>query len=155
MTALRCGWPGDIVLGGRKAGQVMVDAAVSDAGDVEWLNVMVEVNVRAPADHVDLNHVYLQFDGHCDVTPQQLLEQFSREFLIWLDRWANEGFASVRTAWLHRAGGTGQAVEVPVAGGMLAGTLADLDDQGRLVVETDAGTRRLPLPPLGLNPSAP
>ncbi|MEJ2344544.1 MAG: biotin/lipoate--protein ligase family protein [Gammaproteobacteria bacterium] len=152
MTTLHCGWPGDIVLGGRKAGQVTLDAAVGDAGDVKWLNVLVEVNVRAPVDQVDLSHVYLQFDGHCDVTPQQLLEQFSREFLTWLDRWANEGFASIRTAWLHRAGGAGQPVEVPIADGTLAGTLTDLDADGRLVVETDAGARRLSLPPLGPNP---
>lgn len=153
MTALHCGWPGDIILGGRKTGRVTIDAAVGDDGEVEWLNILVEVNVQAPADHVDLNHVYLQFDGHCDVTPQQLLEQFSRELLIWLDRWANEGFASIRSAWLHRAGGAGQPVEVPIADGTLAGTLTDLDDEGGLVVETSTGSRRLSLPPLGLNRS--
>lgn len=140
MTALRHAWPGGLLLGSGKVGRVTLDAGVSAVG-VDWLSVAVELNVEGPSNRVDLEHIYVQLDGHTDVSPRALLESFSRSFLTWLDRWANEGFEPVRTSWMARAEEFGQAVALPVSAGGVSGTFLELDGQGRAVLQTGGSVR--------------
>ncbi len=83
----------------------------------------------------------LHYEGYTEIAFEDVLEGFGRHFLSWVNRWLDEGFAPVRTVWLQRSEGVGQTITVPLHDGNLTGTVVDLDDAGRLVLDTEAGRR--------------
>ncbi len=60
-----------------------------------------------------------------------------------LAQWDNgAGFATVRAAWLKRAGPIGEACTVDTGTERIAGAFAGLDESGALLIEDRAGRRR-------------
>jgi biotin-(acetyl-CoA carboxylase) ligase len=59
----------------------------------------------------------------------------------WLERWLEAGPSAVIAAWRERNVTLGRRIRI--AGTGVAGTAADLTDDGALVVEDDAGGRRV------------
>jgi BirA family biotin operon repressor/biotin-[acetyl-CoA-carboxylase] ligase len=60
-----------------------------------------------------------------------------------LDLWnGGPGFASLRQAWLDRAGPVGERVTVDTGRERIEGTFADLDAEGALVICDRHGQRR-------------
>jgi len=78
-------------------------------------------------------------EAGADTTVPALLEGFARHFLSWVDRWLADGFAPVRAAWLARAHGLGQAIDVRLGNTLISGRFCDLDDDGALLVRTADG----------------
>src|SRR3546814_5508125 len=72
----------------------------------------------------------LHFVRWSEITPAALLEAFSRYFLVWTNRWLDDGFEPVRTAWLARARERG---------------LKGLNDRGGMIFEKGGKTRTRPL----------
>ena len=148
VAALVFEWPGVLVLNGGRLGELRLEGAVDTArhdGVVDWLVIgaMVHVAPRSPEQFVQFTSLY---DEGCEhVTTQDLLESFARHILRWANRWLDDGFAPVRTAWLARTAGVGQTVTVPVGGGELTGTFIDVDEEARLVFEVDGKRRTLAL----------
>ena len=70
------------------------------------------------------------------------LASLARAFDHWLRRWREEGFGPVRSAWLAKAMGLGQPIEIRIERGAMAGRFVDLDGEGALVLETESGSRR-------------
>jgi BirA family biotin operon repressor/biotin-[acetyl-CoA-carboxylase] ligase len=75
----------------------------------------------------------------------ELLERFCRHFLSNVDQWANEGFEPARRAWLRRADGVGEPIQLNTASATLNGTFETVNEQGELVLKLSDGRRR-PIP---------
>ena len=60
----------------------------------------------------------------------------------WYGRWQAAGFAPVREAWLRRAVGLGEPIEVRLERETLQGRFAALEEDGALILEQPAGGRR-------------
>ena len=78
-----------------------------------------------------------------------MLEGYARHFLADINRWADDGFASIRRTWLRNAQGIGETISIEAAPGndettSVEGTFTGLDDAGRVIVETAVG-RRVPV----------
>ena len=57
-------------------------------------------------------------------------------------RWdGGDGFAAIRSAWLARSGGLGEAIRVNLSDRTVDGRFEDLDDSGRLIVVRADGKR--------------
>ncbi len=56
----------------------------------------------------------------------------------WLETWSQGlGFASIREAWINRAGPAGEAITVNTRDGLISGHYCGLSDSGALQVKCD------------------
>lgn len=135
MTGLRYRWPAKLLINDLLAGQILL-ASPGAAGDpYPWLTVgaMINVALHPPNPEPDeYNSVHAS--GAPEVTVEQLLENYSRFFLHWINRWAEDGFVPIARQWQLRADGIGEEVAIDIAGETVRGTFVELDEQGRLVI---------------------
>lgn len=143
-TVVTCKWPNDILVEGRKvAGILLETSSVGDADALEWLVAGVGVNIaHYPAD-VEFPATSLRAEGAADVAPAALLADFCRCFQSSMATWRSLGFAAIRAAWLKRAYGLGEAIEVRLAGETLRGVFQTLDRNGALVLRQNGQERRI------------
>ena len=145
MTELHFRWPNDVLLRQGKVAGVQMRWREDGTGKLEWLVLGINVNVVAPPPAMGFDAASVQVDGDCEVTASLLLEAFARQFLGWVDRWANEGFAEIRKAWLQRAVGIGDDCEFSAAGARHAGRLLDIADDGALLLGRGGAVDRISL----------
>jgi len=82
--------------------------------------------------------------GATEVTTAQILEDFAKYFLSWINRWAEDGFEPIGRQWQIRADGIGDELELRLGDRLLRGSFVNLDEQGRLVMMgTDQIERRI------------
>jgi BirA family transcriptional regulator, biotin operon repressor / biotin---[acetyl-CoA-carboxylase] ligase len=143
LTQLRCKWPNDVLLNGRKFAGILLESETGTSGTLDWLILGVGVNVVAHPPGTDYPATSLRAEGCGALDAGTVLEAFARSFLIWHERWTEEGFAPVRTAWLQRAVGIGEAITVRLDREEIEGRFVGLDADGALTLATEAGNRRI------------
>lgn len=142
--ALACKWPNDVLAEGRKLAGILLESAGDGRGGLEWLIVGVGVNV---ASHPALNDeaaqpaTSLRALGAAPPLPR-LLEGFAQAFARRGAAWRAQGFGPIRLAWLARAAGLGEPVEVWLESERVAGMFGDLTESGELVITLPTGARR-------------
>lgn len=140
---LRYKWPNDLLVNGRKLAGILLESENAASDRVDFVVAGIGVNiVAAPAD-AEYPAISLAAEGVAGITPAVLLGGFVRHFEIWAGRWRATGFAPVRAAWLARASGLGEPVRVRLERDTLFGRFLDLDADGALVLEGEAGRRRI------------
>ena len=137
MTGLRYVWPTGLYINELRAGQIILAASGPDSDPYEWLTLGVMINIaQHPPNPEPEEFVSVHASGAPDVTVVDVLEDFARYFLHWINRWAEEGFEPIRRQWQIRADGVGEDVEVHTGEQSLRGTFVEVDEQGRLVMQT-------------------
>jgi BirA family biotin operon repressor/biotin-[acetyl-CoA-carboxylase] ligase len=137
MTGLRYRWPSDLYINELKAGQIMLGSSGGGGDPYEWLVVgtMINVALHPPnPEPEEFNSVHAS--GASEVTVPQLLEDYTRYFLNWINRWAEDGFVPIGRQWQIRADGVGEEMELDFADRHLQGTFVELDEKGKLVLRT-------------------
>jgi BirA family biotin operon repressor/biotin-[acetyl-CoA-carboxylase] ligase len=144
-TPVRCKWPNDVLIRGRKVAGILLEASASETSDVEWVVIGIGVNVVShPCDAETLYPATsLTAESVREVSSAQVLVAVCTGFAVWLERWHVEGFATVRDAWLGRAYGLGEPVKVQLHGAMVEGTFCGLDGGGALILDNDGAVRRI------------
>lgn len=141
LTDLRYKWPNDVLLNGRKAAGILLESASRPDGALDYLVLGVGVNIASHPSETSFPATSLGAEGGgCEVG--ELLESFARHFLVWVDRWVDEGFAPLRDAWTKRAWQLGGRLEVGLGNGIAVGKFVELGDDGALVLELDGGSRK-------------
>jgi BirA family biotin operon repressor/biotin-[acetyl-CoA-carboxylase] ligase len=134
-------WPNDLVWQGAKLGGLLAESYV----DPEVLIVGVGVNVyQCPYDFPPrvLNPVTsLALAGARDVDRNALAAGILSSLDRWLERWREAGPKPVLASWRGRNVTLGHRIRI--AGTGVAGVAVDLADDGALVVEDEAGCRRV------------
>lgn len=137
-------WPNDVLVNRHKVAGILLESSARESGALDWLVIGVGVNVEHFPDDTEYPATSLRHEGAEDVSPDTVMEAFTRHFLRWTDAWREDGFAPIRTAWLARAQGIGEAVRVRLGTETFGGTFVDLDADGALLVEmADGVTRRV------------
>ena len=147
MTELRYRWPDAILISrARVAGLGLAIAPAagspSDAIEPEWAALAVNVNVLTAPPELGYDAASLCVDGDARVDAEGLLVGFARQFLWWINRWADEGLAPVQRAWLQRPAGLDEPRRLELADESLEGTLRELGPAGEAVFETADGRSR-------------
>jgi biotin-(acetyl-CoA carboxylase) ligase len=70
------------------------------------------------------------------VTAVQVLEDFTRYFLNWINRWAEGGFEPILRQWQIRADCVGEEMELRMGDQRLRGRIVQVDELGRLIIAT-------------------
>lgn len=128
------GWPDRIVVNGFTAGGIRLAWPERTAADAvpAWMaagvRVQVAPDVRLAA--ASLGATDLLTEGCTEIGASEILESFARYFLFWTNRWLDEGFAPVRTAWLSRAANYGPNENMELQPPWAERKLLWLDDAG-------------------------
>jgi BirA family biotin operon repressor/biotin-[acetyl-CoA-carboxylase] ligase len=139
-AAVRLKWPNDLLLDGRKAAGILLETQAAGGGVLEWVVLGVGVNVGAYPEGLPYPATSLHAAGGAPaVTAVVLLAGFAQRFDTWYRRWLDEGFPSVRSAWLDRAFGLGGPIAVRLADATLSGTFRGLGGDGALVLAAPDG----------------
>ena len=137
-------WPGGFRVNGARCGQMRAQASTTDpAAEPDWLVVGVEIPFLPPAERAadpgtPPDETCLAEEGCIEVTPIQLLESFSRHMLVWLNKYASEGFQPLPAAWRERAWRIGETMED-------GATFMGLDELGGQLVRDAEGAGLRPL----------
>ncbi len=143
MTGLRFRWPTRIMLNDLIAGTVQMAASAQVKEPLDWLVVSLYVNVAEhPLNPEPERYSSVLACGAEDVSSVDLLEAFSRQFLRWINRWAEEGMTPVMKAWLQRADGIGDAQSFLCDNEVVRGTLLEVDEHtGAAVLASPSGAQ--------------
>ncbi|MFQ5784022.1 MAG: biotin--[acetyl-CoA-carboxylase] ligase [Alphaproteobacteria bacterium] len=136
-------WPNDVLLNDHKTAGILLESSTTEPVRLDWLVLGMGVNVTSAPEDTEFPATSLRAEGCDRVSAAAVLEAFARHFLVWVNRWLDDGFGPVREAWLREARGVGEAVTVRIAGETFTGTFVDLDADGALIVETVPGDRRV------------
>jgi biotin-(acetyl-CoA carboxylase) ligase len=146
------GWPDRIVVNGAPAGGIRLLAAPTMSGnDVpDWMVAGVTIAFAPPSGDTDPgrapHRTALALEGCGELTVPDFLESFARHFLLWMNRWQDDGFAPVRLAWLDRAAGYGARNRgMETAGPWADRVLRNLGDDGAATFEEDGKPVTRPL----------
>jgi BirA family biotin operon repressor/biotin-[acetyl-CoA-carboxylase] ligase len=138
-------WPNDILAGGRKIAGILLEMA-TDMDAVDYVVVGTGINVNIPAEGFpeelrSLATSVLAETG-CPVPRLRLLRRLLGSLESWYDRFRADGFAPVLERWKSLSGIAGRRVVVHVPGRDLAGVVADVDENGFLLLRDDEGRER-------------
>jgi BirA family biotin operon repressor/biotin-[acetyl-CoA-carboxylase] ligase len=129
-------WPNDVLVSAGKISGILLE----QADDV--LIVGIGVNVLHAPDGMPYQVATIVGCGGLatvDGTRTRLLTVLSN----WLDVWQQDGFAPIRATWLARAHPPGSPLRVTIGDRAIEGRFADLDHDGALILDTDAGPVRV------------
>ncbi len=142
LVALTYKWPNDLLLNGRKVSGILLESTVRAPQRLEWVIVGIGVNIRSFPDGAEFPATSFEFEGASNVSSDDILGAFVRHFRRWSSIWTHEGFGPLRRAWLARAHGLGDPIEVRLDQERVQGTFLDLDESGALVLELTSGDSR-------------
>lgn len=141
-------WPNDALLAGGKAAGILLESA-GNRDRLDWLAVGIGVNLAGtpPADAVrpgGVRPVSVPEAGGRVATQDEALDLLAASFARWDALFRRDGFEPIRSHWLARAARLGRPIQATLADGTLTGTFEDVDSDGRLVLGTADGRRRIP-----------
>jgi biotin-(acetyl-CoA carboxylase) ligase len=149
-------WPAGLRINSGLAGGIALDLGPGDNPDWAVVSATLRKTGAPGAEGGERPDVTsLGEEGFADVEDRDLVEAFARHFLVWMDRWDEQGLAPIARHWLHRATAHGADTVLMIGAELVAGSILELDESGGLVLDTAAGRRTLPLEPalLARNPA--
>ncbi len=130
-------WPNDVLVGERKLCGILSEAVATPTGRAAVLGI--GLNVALAADQLVVpTATSLRLEGSdaaAHVVAAAVLGSLDR----WYARW--DAGESLVADYRARCGTLGRRVRVQVPGGAVEGVAEDIDEEGGLVVRTDAGVR--------------
>ena len=138
-----CKWPNDVLIEGAKVSGVLLESAFK-GGTLDWLVLGVGMNITTAPDDTPYPATSLLTEGAVGtVSPEHVLDIFTKRLIAGFVLWRRIGFGAVRRAWLSRAQGIGGPIEVRLSDETISGTFKALDADGVLLVETPDGIRKV------------
>ncbi len=142
MAELRYRWPNDVLLNRGKVAGITLSGSLGSGNMPEWMVLGVNVNVFDHPNSLGFDSASMRGEGFESYDRVPLAETFCRQFLSWLNRWADDGFAPIRRAWLMRAQGDPLLQTIKLQDTEITGTFDDMDEHGTLTLQTDEHLKR-------------
>ncbi len=136
--ALAIKWPNDILLDGAKIAGILLESGASPHGG-HWIAIGIGINLATAPDGLPYPATALGDHlkrGHTVPRPDVVLSKLIDAFERWRLELQDQGFASLRTAWLSRAHGLGQSITTSSGE---TGIFEDLSKEGALVLRQNSG----------------
>ena len=142
-AALRVKWPNDVLADGRKLVGILLESA-SKAGEgvPDYLAIGIGANLATHPEGLEYPVTSLKALGVPAPGADDALLHLAANFAQWYDRWAADGFAALRDAWLARAQGLGSRIRARLATEETTGVFEGIDATGALLLREASGTVR-------------
>jgi BirA family biotin operon repressor/biotin-[acetyl-CoA-carboxylase] ligase len=132
-----CKWPNDVLLNEKKVAGILMESEGGDANTpADWVILGMGLNVEWHPSDTDFPATSLRFEGFSN-TVEEVLEAYTRSFMVWTNRWLNDGFAPIRQNWLWRCMGKDEKIEVRLENRTVTGVFKDMGDNGALILDVD------------------
>lgn len=136
--ALRLKWPNDVLIGSAKVAGVLAESIVGQGGAPMAL-LGIGINLASSPTGSGQATTHVSAHG-INLEPKATLEILDATVCRWLAVWdRGNGFATIRSAWLERAGPEGETLAISAGSGRVEGRFAGLDADGSLLLRDDAG----------------
>jgi BirA family biotin operon repressor/biotin-[acetyl-CoA-carboxylase] ligase len=136
-------WPNDVLADGRKLGGILLERVERTDGEAAAV-LGIGINGTQTQDELPVPEATsLQLVTGGPVDRSELLRALVEEVDRRLEQWGGDGLAAVQADYRELCTTPGQQVRVAVPAGEVTGEATGIDDDGRLVVRTDAGEERL------------
>ena len=136
---LRVKWPNDVLVDGGKVAGILLESTIGQTGQVQHVVAGIGVNVGFAPQLPEMRYRGAALGGSVEAA----LEKLTAALAARLAEWRRDGFATVRAAWLAKAGPLGAEVDVKLGEELVHGRFAGLDREGALLLETAAGPRKI------------
>lgn len=136
---VRLKWPNDVLVDGGKVAGILLESAIGQDGLAEHVVAGIGVNVSFAPQLPEMRYPGAALGG----TVEAALEGLTRALAARMAQWRRDGFEAVRGEWLAKAGPLGAEVDVRLGEGLVRGRFAGLDREGALLLDTEAGPRRI------------
>jgi BirA family transcriptional regulator, biotin operon repressor / biotin---[acetyl-CoA-carboxylase] ligase len=127
-AAITVKWPNDVLADGKKLAGILLE---TEAG---WLAIGIGVNLLTFPQDTAFPATSLAQLGIAAPSPDQALDVLAARFAHWYAAWMDQGFETVRAAWLARAGGLGSPIRARLPNQTLAGVFEGIDAAGALLL---------------------
>lgn len=133
-AAITVKWPNDVLADGKKLAGILLESGQG------WLAVGIGINLATYPEGTEFPATALaQF-----ATPpsrDDALTVLAARFAYWYARWMEDGFESVRAAWLARAGGLGLPIRARLPHEERHGVFEGIDASGALLLNEQGVVR--------------
>jgi len=143
---LRIKWPNDLLFRGAKVAGILTEMR-AEPGCVHAVVLGFGINLFAPTDGwpADISQPVTDLASICE-QPVSRLELAARVLNAvdhWYQKYMQEGFSAVHTAWWRAHAASGQAVRVHDGKAYIEGIASALDLDGAMLLQTSQGTKRI------------
>ena len=135
MIALK--WPNDVLVRGAKLCGILAEWLPDDA-----IVVGIGINVGHAPNGLPYPATFLAGEG-CGLGVPAVLSALAAQMAAGVEAWRTAGFAPVRAAWIARGPVLGTPLRLRLGTTEVAGAYAGLDSDGALLLQTEAGLRRI------------
>ncbi len=132
-------WPNDVLVDNAKIAGILLESG-SYEGTI-WVAMGIGINlVSSPRLH-DRDTIYLAhyMSTEKKMNAQTILHILADKFDYWRGEYLQNGFASVRNAWLAKSIGIGGPVTARLLNQQISGTAIGMDSEGALEIKTKNG----------------
>ena len=136
-AAVTVKWPNDVLAEGRKIAGVLLE------GGSGWLAVGIGVNLAHHPEGTAFPATSLPQLGIAPPSCDQALGLLAARFAHWYDAWMENGFETLRTAWLERASGLGAPITARLPHETRQGLFEGIDASGALLLKERTGVRAI------------
>jgi BirA family biotin operon repressor/biotin-[acetyl-CoA-carboxylase] ligase len=142
IPGLRLKWPNDVLINRAKLAGILPESTTVRGSRQFAVAVGIGVNLAGHPAGLESYATHLAAHGLV-LAPAMALSRIAAALDGWLRVWdLGAGFASVRRAWLERAGKPGETIIVNTGRERVEGGFIGVDKDGALVVQTLDGTQR-------------
>lgn len=141
-SVVGCKWPNDVLVRGRKVAGLLLESDAGRGPGADWVVAGIGINVAwTPDDKAVMYPATALAAEGSKAAAADVLGSLLTAFSQWRATWEEEGFATIRGAWLARAHGLGEDVMVRLETETLKGVFRGLDPSGALILAQDKGER--------------
>jgi BirA family biotin operon repressor/biotin-[acetyl-CoA-carboxylase] ligase len=134
-------WPNDVLGNGKKLAGILLESSQGVGG--RWLAIGIGVNLVQFPQPTEFPATSLAQLSLAPPSPDTALCVLAARFAHWYDVWMDQGFETVRTAWLARAGGLGMAIRARLPHETRAGIFEGIDASGALLLNEQGQIRAI------------
>lgn len=140
-SRLKLKWPNDLLLDEQKAAGILIEGT-STAGGGMAVAIGFGVNCKHHPAETQFPAVDFAQAGF-NLSPQSLLARLGERMEERLNEWQRgEAFPATRAAWLLRASGVGNGIEVRLLDRTLGGIFETINERGELILRDGNGERQ-------------
>ncbi|MBT8409260.1 MAG: DUF4444 domain-containing protein [Alphaproteobacteria bacterium] len=143
-VAVQLTWDGKILINGGVCGAFRIAASTQDPAEIPgWMVAGFRLTLWPENEDTGLtpDQTALYSEGCAEVAAPDLLEAWARHTLVWINRWTEDGPASLHREWEGLVPSIGEEITLPQG----TGTFLGVDERFGLLLRTGGGTDLVPL----------